>query len=176
MGTLCFKTSSILTVSFGTPSPNDPFPHFAFLFIVSDNTNKYCKWWLLLLAVENSGCAVTFPPFIISQNRAVKSMFIPFLLWGLGALRALEDPGDPKEANQTQIILKQIIKEIINSKISFSYSRHFFFCWLIILNHVMTTKSMAENGLCAGKTLCTMGNYRFWQGLRQVIGAGLVLA
>lgn len=38
-------------------------------------------------------------------------MFIPFLLWGLGALRALVDPGDPKEeANQTQIILKHVIK------------------------------------------------------------------
>lgn len=53
-------------------------------------------------------------------------MFIPFLLWGLGALRALEGPGDPKGANQNQIILKQIIKEIINSKISFSYLLHSF--------------------------------------------------
>lgn len=149
MGTLCFKTSNILTVSSGTPSLNDPFPHFAFLFIVSDNTNKYGKWWLLLLAVENSGCAVTFPPFIISQNRTVKYMFIPFLLWGLGALRALEDPGDPKEANQTQIILKQIIKEIINSKISFSYSRHFFF---LLANY---SKSCYDNKINGRKwTVC----------------------
>lgn len=127
MGTLCFKTSNILTGHSEMESQIIPFPHFAFLFTVFDNTNKYCKWWLLLLAVENSGCAVTFPSFIISQNRSVKSVFIPFLLWGLGALRALEDPGDPKEANQTQIILKQIIKKTIHSKISFSYLATFLF-------------------------------------------------
>lgn len=30
--------------------------------------------------------------------------------------------------------------------------------------------------LCAGKTRCTVGNQRFWKGLMQVRGAGLVLA
>lgn len=80
-------------------------------------------------------------------------MFIPFLLLGLGALWALEDPGDPKEANQTQIILKQMIQEIINSKISFSYLLQFSFYLQVILNHVMTTKSTAADGLCAGNAL-----------------------
>lgn len=109
------------------------FPSFAF-FIFSHNTNKYRKQWLLLHAVENSEHAVTFPPLIITQtvrhyNRS--SYFFAFGSWGpWGTWRTLVTL--KKQTNQ-KLLPKQIIKEIINSKLSFSCLLLLFFCCSLII-------------------------------------------
>lgn len=109
------------------------FPSFAFLFIFSHNINKYCKQWLLLHAVENSENAVTSPPFIITQTVRQynpSSDLFSFESWG---------PREPwrtlvalKKQTNKKLVPKQIIKEIINAKLSFSCLLLLFFCCLLI--------------------------------------------
>lgn len=74
----------------------------------------------LLHVVKNREHALTSPHFITAQTLTVQTVLIPFLLWVLGALRALEDPGDPREETKQNLVPKQITKELIDSKLSFS--------------------------------------------------------